>query len=130
VIDRFLYRLLGSASGINGLGWANAISKEPGDAATYGLIEEWLRTCEENHTECKADVDESPKRLLDLECLGSKGICIVQDMKPAKYVALSHCVSCTRLSSSAGLTMAVGEHEIWNHDQSQSEQALVRRAMG
>ncbi|KAI6779924.1 uncharacterized protein J7T54_000224 [Emericellopsis cladophorae] len=39
----------------------------------------------------EVDVQETPKRLLDLECPGPEGICLVQDLNPSKYIALSHC---------------------------------------
>ncbi|KAG9250597.1 heterokaryon incompatibility protein-domain-containing protein [Emericellopsis atlantica] len=86
-----IFRQTGSTSIIEGLGWANAVPREPNNQATNDLIIDWVRDCEENHAECRVDVQETPKRLLDLECSGPEGICLVQDLKPSKYVALSHC---------------------------------------
>ncbi|KAH7303978.1 heterokaryon incompatibility protein-domain-containing protein [Stachybotrys elegans] len=78
------------ASIILELGTANHIAPEPTGVSIQSSITSWLKTCDEQHPECRVDVTDYPARLLDLGDPGSESIRLVEGLKSVRYTALSH----------------------------------------
>ncbi|KAH7322688.1 heterokaryon incompatibility protein-domain-containing protein [Stachybotrys elegans] len=84
------YPSLQSVKGASLVGKAYRISPQPNAVAIQKRVQDWIRNCDETHTDCRPVVQNFPARLLDLQGSGADGIQLVQGFASVEYVALSH----------------------------------------